>query len=245
MNNSREHDGWLDATVTEQLLSGEAVAQDADGRVTDLARLLGLAAAPPAGNPEHEQAALAAFRQAVGGQQLAGAVRRTRRALPVKAVIAGVAAVFAVSGVAIAAQTGALPGPFHSRAATPRPETSAATAPVDSGHLSGTHGSAPGTGLPNTPPDTSPTSSHPAVTTTPATPAAPGVKGLCDSYDKAKQQGKALDPRSQAHLEQAAGSKEHVEAYCAQLIGTGGAGTDTSHGKSPTERPTQPAPKRK
>jgi hypothetical protein len=216
MNSSREHDGWLDATATERLLSGEPVARGADGRVSDLDRVLRAAAEPLAGDPEHERAALAAFRQTVAARPAVAEdrPRRTRcprRTLPVRAVIAGVAAVFAVSGVAIAAQTGALPSPFRTATHAPRPQHPSA-APAS-------RTTAPGTNGPRTaPPSSHP--SHPAPSTPPAKPAAPGLKGLCQAHTKPARHGKPLDAHSRARLERAAGGPSHVAAYCAHLLGT-------------------------
>src|SRR3954470_5736203 len=63
MNDSREHEEWMDAALVERLLDGDDVARP-DDRVADLARVLTAAAEPGPGNPEHERAALAAFREA-------------------------------------------------------------------------------------------------------------------------------------------------------------------------------------
>ena len=61
MNDSDEHDAWMDADLAEQLLDGEAVS-GADDRATDVARLLAAAARPGAGEPRMDPSLLAAFR---------------------------------------------------------------------------------------------------------------------------------------------------------------------------------------
>ncbi|MEV6008354.1 hypothetical protein AB0M29_16250 [Streptomyces sp. NPDC051976] len=254
MNDSREHreqDGWLDPAVTERLLSGEPVAADADDRVTDLARVLTAASGPLSGDPEHERAALAAFRQAHGGRRTAAA-RHPRRGFSVRAVLAAAAAVFAVSGVAIAAQTGALTSPFHPGAPHPhssRPSTAPAQLPTS-------HSAVPGTDDPPTSAPPSP-SAHPTPHGTPGIPPAATLKKLCQTWAKSAQHGENLDTPSRNHLERAAGGSDHIAAYCAQLPGKGGdkgsgggrtgnSGGDkgSSQGKSPSGRSTPtPDPK--
>lgn len=242
MNDSREHEGWLDATVAERLLSGEDIAE-ADSRVAGLARLLAMAAEPLPADREREHAALAAFRQARDDGHLSRGLRQrtvgsltslgSLRSRSTKALMGGMAAVFVLGGVAIAAQTGNLP--FHSGGATAGPVPSTTTATASSGpgavtrHPSGTLGPAQATGSAHPTRPASQPSSQPATTSaTNADPAAKEVKGLCAKYVDAADHGQSLDSHSQARLEQVAGGKSEVDAYCARLLGT-----PAGHGKSP------------
>ncbi len=236
MNDFREHDGWLDAAVAERLLSGQDIAE-ADSRAADLTRLLTVAAKPLPVDSAREHAALAAFRQARDSPVGRGLRRRTFRSRPVKVLAGGIAAVFVLGGVAIAAQTGNLPLPFHPGAATSGPVPSTATVPGNHGavapHPSGTPSSSAATGSSHTPvPPAQP--SLPAAVTSPA-PAGQDVKGLCEKYVQATDRGQSLESRSGARLEQAAGGKSEVDAYCARLLGRAAA-----HGKSPAS-PTPPS----
>src|SRR5690242_7279501 len=118
MTDSREHDDWMDTALVERLLDGAPV-EDADGRATRVARLLAAASAPLPADPARERMVLAAYRQA----QEAGTTRRRPSALGRRArvVAGGLAAVLALGGVAVAAQSGTLPNPFHSTRTGPRP----------------------------------------------------------------------------------------------------------------------------
>jgi hypothetical protein len=66
------------------------------------------------------------------------------------------------------------------------------------------------------------------------------MRGLCEAYLKAARRDQALEPSSQARLEQAAGGPEKIAAYCAGLTGTVG-----DHSKSPATpaSPSHPAAK--
>ncbi|MFD3452725.1 hypothetical protein ACFWVC_11110 [Streptomyces sp. NPDC058691] len=250
MNDSREHEEWMDAALVERLLDGDDVAQS-DDRVADLARVLTAAAEPVPGNPEHERAALAAFREARDAYQ-EGAARtaswrpwrgrqggqKTRRQRRLKAVIGGAAAVFVLGGVAIAAQTGTLlPGPLPSGPGTPTrvPSATASGVGTATAHPHATSGSAPATASPRTSRRTSPAPTHPGGA--PVTPPAAALKGLCESYVKAAAHGKSLESSSKARLERVAGGKGEVAAYCARLTGTV-AGHD---GGATTTRAAQPS----
>ncbi|MFJ9466788.1 hypothetical protein [Streptomyces caniferus] len=134
---------WLDKDTAEQLLRGEPVsARHGDG-ARELEQLLEAAAAVAARAPETvelpgEEAALAAFRQAArgagrraAGGTVPGAGRtartadladRTRIARPFRRGFAVALAACAIGGVAVAAGTGVLPGPF--RGGDPAPASS-------------------------------------------------------------------------------------------------------------------------
>lgn len=236
MTEPREQDGWPDAEVTERLLSGADVVESDDERIAQLARLLALAGELPAGRPEDERTVLAAFRQQRDSRTGRGTRTRStlRKVRPAKAVIGGVAAVLALGGVAIAAQNGALVDPFGwGGPAVPGPGTNPST--------HGTHSptpsspSAAGAAGTSAPPSQQ-FSPHPAPTT--GAPVTAAVKGLCESYVKATQQGRTLNSLAQERLEQAAGGSDEVAAYCARLIGT-----TVSHGKSSaTSSATHPTP---
>ncbi|MEU6854989.1 hypothetical protein ABZ901_34300, partial [Actinacidiphila alni] len=155
-----------------------------------------------------------------------------------KVLIGGAAAVFALGGVAIAAQRGALPHPFGSGGGAPASAT--ATAPRTPSGVPGTRDtSPPGPGTTTDaahtapPPSVLPPPTPPAHTTGP--PAVPGLKGLCQSYANAAAHRHALDAPSQARLEKAAGGPEKVAAYCARLTGT-----PAAHGRPTTAATGKP-----
>lgn len=241
MNDSPEHERWLDADTAERILNGQDITQ-ADHRTTDLARLLAAADGTAAGRPEDERAALHAFaqQQAAAGRTVRSPFRPTvRESRTAKVVIGGVAAVFALGGVAIAAQTGTLPHPFHSGPLGPKPApaTATATATRTGTAVTGPPGArnsrptAADTTKPSAPLPPTPVS-HPGHTT--GAPEVPGAKGLCESYLKAAQGGARLDSPSMARLEEAAGSAGEVDAYCVGLTGHPAAHTPSPH-------PTHPA----
>ncbi|MDX3074950.1 hypothetical protein ACIP98_35580 [Streptomyces sp. NPDC088354] len=250
MNDSREHEEWMDAALVERLLDGADVAQS-DDRVVALVRVLTAAAGPAPGNPEHERAALAAFREARDAYR-EGALRtaswrtrpswrgrrsgqKTSRQRRAKAVIGGAAAVFVLGGVAIAAQTGTLPGPLHPGPGTPTrvPSATSSGAGTATAHPRATSGPDPATALPRTSRRTSPATTHPGAA--PGTPPAAALKGLCESYAKAADHGKSQESSSKARLEWAAGGKGEVAAYCARLTGTAaGNGGGTTHAAPPS-----------
>lgn len=156
---------WLDDDAVERLLRGERVAGDTPpaGAEELSAALLSLTAHEPSpGSPlPGEEAALAAFRQAraqapaprarFGARagafgERAGAARSFLR-LPVRTALALTLAGCAVGGVAVAAGTGVLPGPFGRAGREPAPASSVAAA-----EDSGTETVAPGTAGPDATP---------------------------------------------------------------------------------------------
>lgn len=253
MNDSPEHQRWLDADTAERILNGQDVPRP-DRRIADLARLLAAADSTEAGRPEDERAALRAFAQAqpraqvearvqveaqagLSGRAVRPSFRRTlRESRTAKVVTGAVAAVFALGGVAVAAQTGALPHPFRSGTVGPEPAPASATrtdtAVAGTPGARGSHPAAAATTKPPAPVSPQPVSpppvSHPGYTA--AAPGVPGVKGLCESYLKAAQGGRRLDSPSMSRLEEAAGGAGGVDAYCAGLTG------------HPAGRPPAPAP---
>ncbi|MER8013137.1 extensin [Streptomyces griseoluteus] len=168
-----EHDKWLDGETSERLLRGEPLESvDADARVPAdrLAGLLGTLAAqgaPAVGELPGEKAALAAFRDARAavpaesayGYGDAGLVRigapaprtRTRRprwGRPVRLGLAAALAAGTLGGVAVAAGSGVLPGPFRHDAPRPGASVSAAATPA---RPSGPASPTPSPGTPGTP----------------------------------------------------------------------------------------------
>ncbi|MGW2211106.1 hypothetical protein [Streptomyces sp. NPDC001781] len=159
-----EHDKWLDGETSERLLRGEPLeAVDADARVPAdrLAGLLGALAAqgaPALGELPGEKAALAAFRNArvtvpetsAHGYGDAGLVRigapaprdrRSRWGRPVRFGLAAALAAGTLGGVAVAAGSGVLPGPFRYDDPRPGASVSAVETPASP--------SAPATPLPS------------------------------------------------------------------------------------------------
>ncbi len=225
------------AEVAERLVRGEAVP-DADPRAVALARLLTAAARPLPGRPQDERAVLDAFQQAVqaraeGATDGAGLPDRggprPGRWRSVKALIGAGAAVFALAGAAIAAESGALPGPFPSHAAVSGPSTTGRP-PATARHAQGS------SARPN--PATASTTPHATDGASPRPPSAgrpsQGTAGstdpktLCESYFAAQRQGGTVNPAVRARLAREAGGLGHVDAYCAATAGIGPAGRSAS-----------------
>ncbi|SHN37653.1 hypothetical protein [Actinacidiphila paucisporea] len=241
MKDSPEDEPWPAPDLAERLLDGKEIAQESAGsdpRIADLARLLTAADGTLAGRADDERAALQAFareftqapaqaRGGVSGRSVRRSVRGSRGA---KAMIGGAAALFALGGVAIAAQTGALPRPFHS--GTSAPVTGkATTAPATPSNRQSIPKATGATRRPA--PFSPPPVTHPQHTT--GAPEVPGLKGLCESHLKAAQRGRSLDSPSLSRLEEAAGSAAGVDAYCSALTSQPG-----GHTPSPASHPTHP-----
>lgn len=209
-----------------------------DPRTAELVRVLDAAARPLPVAPGREAAALAAFRQA----QAERSVRRRRRTVPVKALVSGAAAVFALGGVAVAAQQGRLTDPFPGGSGAPHHST-------DPGGSSGGRPSpsGPGSGhaVPGASGTVSPSPTLPGglpagtlrtppsgVPTAPGAHGATGLKGLCETYLKPGTGGH-LSERSMARLVQAAGGSARVGTYCRGV---------TSRSAEPSAVPTSVAP---
>lgn len=258
MNESRERGALLAADDAERLLSGQ-VPGGADDDLAGLVRLLVAAGEPLPCRAEDELAVLDAFRQVRGAAASRPGDTRRRGAAPllapqrtrrqVKALVGGVAAAFTLSGVAIAAQTGALPHPFHSGGAPHRrpapPVSVTGTAPGTSpgaNRPAGTAGPAAG----------SPAGRNPAAPTHPAYPAHPVTgshsdpdnRRLCESYTQAARQGHQASVSIRLRLSLAAGGDAKVDSYCAAVIGAGtptlGAGPKPK--STPTSTPTAAGP---
>ncbi|WP_093799418.1 hypothetical protein [Streptomyces sp. Wb2n-11] len=161
---------WLDKGAAERLLRGEPVGPVGDRARAQAERLSSaLDAVARAGGPEGgeipgEAAALAAFRKAraaspevfstVGGGRKAPAPVRWGR--PVRIGLAGALAGVALGGVAVAAGTGVLPGPFgHDADPAPASSVSAVATPhpADPGAADGGPGvpGGPAPGIPGIP----------------------------------------------------------------------------------------------
>ncbi|GHJ44715.1 hypothetical protein Cs7R123_20570 [Catellatospora sp. TT07R-123] len=175
----------------ERLLAGLPVADH-----PRLARLLAEAAAP--GQPDELaglSAATAAFRESAAVTR--GRRRgRVRRALLFK--ISAIAAATAVGGVAFAASTGVLPGPFFPHAPQASPGTAAASS---SGH-------APGTARPSASPSAAAPSLLPTV--------AAKVHKQCRSLLADPAKSKATTSPAYAELV-AAAAGEDLAAFCTRL----------------------------
>jgi uncharacterized membrane protein YgcG len=235
MQDSPEDEGWPDPGLAERLLDGEEIAEP-DPRTAALARLLAAADATVAGRPDDERAALRAFAREFAGAGTGSTRPRRLRALvrgsrTARVMIGGAVAALTLGGVAIAAQSGALPHPFHSRGdggapseppamTSSAPRTSVPRTSVGTPAAPGTHGPTPtatGTVRPTRVPSSGP-ASPPAYAT--GAPDTAGMKGLCTSYANAERQGRKLDTPAQARLARAAGGASEVDAYCARLTGT-------------------------
>jgi hypothetical protein len=205
----------IGSAEVERLIAGDPTGPDHDG----LAALLAAASAPA--SPDElagERAAVArlsaAYRDAGRPVRPRRSTRRTRilssvRALTVKVTAA--AAVLAVGGTAVAAQTGNLPPAAQDRAhrifsalGVPAPETAAPPViPAPSG---------PGR---TRPPAATPTPRPGAVAS-----ADPAVAGLCRAWQAAREnpRGKALPATSRRALAAAAGGQSNVPAFCAARL---------------------------
>jgi hypothetical protein len=220
-----------DRDHAERLLNG-TVADSHD----ELVRLLAAASVPA--HPHElagEEAALNAFRAQRAGltrQPPSRASVRTisARFVTVKVAIGAAVAIGATGSVALAATTGALPGPLGSaiRAHVPPPQ--------------------PATARPST------AVANPA-TESPSLSASPSLRELCQAYvaDAGENHGTLLDTLPFEVLVSAAGGKNTVPAYCDALLAVEGNGDQVPSaastpvhptGKPPdlTPKPTHPTP---
>ncbi|MFI8350406.1 extensin [Streptomyces sp. NPDC085596] len=167
-----EHDKWLDGETSERLLRGEplgtvdAGARDRAGRLAGMLGALAAQGSPALGELPGEKAALAAFRDArvtVPGERAYGyggdagvvrigapapVARRSRWGRPVRLGLAAALAAGTLGGVAVAAGSGVLPGPFRHGAPRPGASVSAAASPA---RPSGPASPAPSPGTSGTP----------------------------------------------------------------------------------------------
>ncbi|MFF3977539.1 hypothetical protein [Streptomyces sp. NPDC001828] len=196
-----ERHEWLDREAAERLLRGEGVepgderARAEADRLTALLRSLG-PTEPATTELPGEEAALAAFRKArpegaADNGEALGVVRvgrvaqlpespRRRRFAPVRLGLAAALACCAIGGVAVAAGTGVLPGPFASDEHDPAP-ASTVSAAVTPGPVatSPSHSLPPGSPSPDraAPSSGAPTPGDP---TRPASPSGPATGGTSD-----------------------------------------------------------------
>jgi hypothetical protein len=204
----------IDRKTAERLLSGQPVSGS-----DNLRELLAAAAAPPrAGELSGEQIAVAAFRAAhltpARQQRRRPVLKSTLATLLTAKILVPAAAVAAVGGIATAAATGTLPLPGH--------------APADSPTISATHVPSPA------PPGSEPASE--------AANPSPSLVGLCRAYTAGagSEHGKALDSPAFTVLITAAGGKDQVPGYCADLLSDQPG--NPSPGTPPTGTPETPRP---
>ncbi|MEU3504598.1 hypothetical protein ABZ726_29010 [Streptomyces hundungensis] len=268
-----ERHEWLDRDAAERLLRGEGIEPGDERARAEAARLSALLSSLAPAEPATtelpgEEAALAAFRKArpdhaPGDREALGVVRvgrvapsprapRRRRFAPVRLGLAAALACCALGGVAVAAGTGVLPGPFASDERDPTPASS-----VSAGASPGPTADSPSPSLPSasptperrgpssgapTPGDPSHSASPGAASSGPG--ADPGDKdgtgpGSDDGEDgqwlaktaddcRAYRSGK-LDTDKRRNLESAAHGAGAVKAFCDLLLdgksdATGGTG---------------------
>ncbi|MER8032010.1 hypothetical protein ABTZ78_23950 [Streptomyces bauhiniae] len=248
-----EHDKWLDGETSERLLRGEpleAVGADARIPADRLAELLGTLAAqgaPAPGELPGEKAALAAFRDARAtvpaesayGYGDAGLVRigapapRTRRSRrwgrPVRFGLAAALAAGTLGGVAVAAGSGVLPGPFRHDDPRPGASVSAAVTPDRTGDpaspapspgTSGTPDVTPRAPAPGTPDDKAtstgePTNQHPSGGPSHR----PGARWwAATTACRDLREGREPEAGNRRTLEGLAGGPTRVKVYCRALL---------------------------
>lgn len=202
------------------------LATGRDAAYPGLSRLLTAAAGPPRpGELAGLRAAVAAFEDA-GLVTRPAAMPRRRRALRPLAAAAALAAALA-GGVAVATETGNLPG---GGGGTPAGEHTA-TAPE-------TTRPAPGAGRGGTPSAPPPTADRgPTVS-----PTSPTVAGLCQVWDTHRRKTKEPVPAEvMRDLTAAAGGADRIAAFCATVLA--GPATHPPTPSHPTGRPdTKPTP---
>ncbi|MGW1708906.1 hypothetical protein ACWCP8_26090 [Streptomyces sp. NPDC002206] len=188
-----------------------------------------LAAAQRAGEagPVAEKRALDAFRAArdEGAHASVSPLRRRRRddwrpverwrgVRSVRAVLAGLTAAVALGGVAVAAGSGAMPGPFgeggHDRPHPAHPANSEPATPGDSHRGTPTPRADRTQQGPTDTPATGPASSHPGQ--------AQDDTALCRAYRQVQDSGKAADATAFDRLASAAGGASAVPDYCDGLL---------------------------
>jgi hypothetical protein len=189
-----------------------------DPRTAEVAALLEAALRPRELDPAAEERAVNAFRAArdEGVRAAPGRWRRRRddwrpagRRRPVpsfKALVAGVVAVIALGGVAVAAGEGAIPSPFGD-GAEPKPgRSSATTTGPDEG-------------------DTRSGEPAPQPSARPTRPPVDDTAAHCRVYLAAvERRGTAPRGAAMDGLERAAGGPEAVRAYCERLLADDGQG---------------------
>ncbi|HEY3480518.1 MAG TPA: hypothetical protein VGL02_16610, partial [Streptomyces sp.] len=167
-----------------------------------------------------------------------------------KALAGGLAAVFALGGVAVAAGTGVLPGPFrggvHARALPSAATGDSGSAVSGSRVPRGTGPDAQDRGTPGAGATRSTTgvTGGPTAAGTPTgsmsePPATPSgspanrqqqvVRALCRSYLEAARQGRYMDEKPLSRLQRRAGGAQRVAAFCKRVLaGAPAAGASAS-----------------
>jgi hypothetical protein len=227
-----EPEPWPDDERAERLLDGgPADSRDAaDARFTAVVRLLTAAVHDGVLDPARELAALTAFRAARASMREDTGARSARSAWSSRALAGGAAAAFALGGVAVAAGTGALPGPFRART-------------VHAGALPA--GTLPASDRTTAPPAPGPTASFvptadplaAAVPPPPSDRTARALRAMCRTYEEAVRQGRDPDKKVVAQLRRAAGRKDRVPAYCLTLLAAPPVGGPSASGPA-TLRPS-------
>ncbi|QBJ92003.1 hypothetical protein D0Z67_18055 [Streptomyces seoulensis] len=271
-----EHDKWLDGETSERLLRGEPLeAVDAGARVPAerLAGLLGTLAAqgdPAIGELPGEKAALAAFREArvtvpeasasyghgdaglvrIGGPAPRTRTRRSRWGRPVRFGLAAALAAGTLGGVAVAAGSGVLPGPF--RHDTPRPGASVSAAETPA-RPSGPASPTPSPGTSGTP-DVTPRAPAPgasdgrAGSTGEATgsPSSgepsrrPGARWwAATTACRDLREGREPETGNRRTLEGLAGGPARVKVYCRALLAATEVNGRTHDHRSPGGKPDE------
>nr|WSX73280.1 hypothetical protein OH826_05115 [Streptomyces sp. NBC_00899]WSX80654.1 hypothetical protein OH826_46395 [Streptomyces sp. NBC_00899] len=224
MSGGRQTGAGRRTTDVERLVDRVAAGQADDPRWSALLRVLTVASRGADVDPEREQAAVIAFRAATTAGPARG-VRARRRRSPraVRALAGGLAAVFALCGVAVAAGTGHLPARGHAAHGGPPPApvartTSPAPAPARTGAAPGsTHGPAartPGPGRSATaePPE------HTRAAAPPRDRSPAAVRSLCRGYLAAVLDGRTPAAQPTDRLQREAGGSRRVAAYCRALL---------------------------
>jgi hypothetical protein len=205
------------------------LATGPDPEHPELSRLLAAATAPP--QPDELtglDAALAAFEEA-GRVERPAPVRRRRRMLRPLAAAAAVS-VLLVGGVAVAAETGVLPGtgPPTRESLTPRDVPS--SAPGTSSGRAGDPTRTPG----------------PTASGQTAAPADKTAVRLCRAWDDRQRKGKPMKPKDLAELARAAGGEARIPPFCAPLLPPAGPPTEppSATHPSPAESSKHPGKKK-
>jgi hypothetical protein len=209
--------------TAEQSLRGAPDRVRTDGPDA-LNNLLAAASAPAhRGELAGEEAAVAAFRAArldEAAQPRRQSMLKVTLAKVLSVKIAAIAvATLAVGGVAVAAVTGNLPNQGEP---TPPPPVSAPLVPDRSSGTSGERENpdAPGKNRDDENNNTAPGKPDDSGKPSPS----PSLAGLCNAFTagNGKDQGKALENPAFGALIAAAGGKDKVPAYCADLAGKPG-----------------------
>jgi hypothetical protein len=205
------------ATDVERLVNAVAAGTEEDPRWSALLQVLSAAARGAAVDPEREQAAVIAYRaaKAAGPTRRQRARRRRRSRRSVRALAGGLAAVFALCGVAVAAVaagSGVLPDRGHAAhgGPPPAPRTVPRAAPAPTGSApAGAHRPAP-----RTPAATGRPPAHPWTAVPPRDRPPVTARRLCRVYLAAVRDGRMPAAQLTARLQREAGSSHRIAAYC-------------------------------